>query len=312
MRAYGNGTDLIIDRESEAASHAMLAKRGMAPPLLGRFKNGLLYGYISGYVCKAEDFAEEPVSRGIARRIAEWHARIPISGISSNSPVVDGVNGYGNGHREADKPNGACHTSINIETRQPHPNVWSVMQGWINALSTDTEDESARKRYLQEELERSFDELDTQDGIGEQGFIFAHRDLLCANVIQMRSPDAPTLKTGVQEVTFIDYEYATPAPAAFDIANHFAEWVGFDCEYAWTPTRSSRRKFLQEYMASYCRFTNRPYHESKVDDLFQRVDRWRGIPGLLYHCLILLRLTDIVVQVFTGGSGHSYKPRFRT
>lgn len=38
-------------------------------------------------------------------------------------------------------------------------------------------------------------------------------------------------KDEVETVNFIDYEYAIPSPAAFDIANHFAEWGGYDCDY---------------------------------------------------------------------------------
>lgn len=279
MRAYGNGTDLIIDRDSEATSHGMLAKRGMAPPLLGRFRNGLLYGYISGYVCKAEDLAEEPVWRGVAQKLGEWHARIPISAISSNTPVQREINGCANHHLLNGKSNGVLTQTSRLTARRPSPNAWSVMQDWINALSTDTEEEKTQKEFLQKELDRSFHELDTEDGIGEHGFVFAHRDLLCANVIQLRGPDAPPPKAGVQPVTFIDYEYATPAPAAFDIANHFAEWVGYDCDYSRIPIPSVRRKFLSEYMASYSRHSGQVFDESAVDKLFREVDRWRGIPG---------------------------------
>lgn len=303
MRAYGNGTDLIIDRDSEATSHAMLAKRGMAPPLLGRFRNGLLYGYISGYVCKAEDFAQEPVWRGIAQRMAEWHARIPISGISSSKLPQSGVNGGSHAQNGASEPNGTTHASNKLASRQPRPNVWSVMQDWIKALPNDTEEQRAQKDYLQAELERSFNELDTKDGIGEQGFVFAHRDLLCANVIQLRNPDAPAPKKGVQEVTFIDYEYATPAPAAFDLANHLAEWVGFDCEYNWIPGRSVRRKFLQEYLAAYSRHTNQIYNECRVDDLFRLVDQWRGIPGKCTRYAIISILTNISIRTPLGNLG---------
>lgn len=47
--------------------------------------------------------------------------------------------------------------------------------------------------------------------------VFAHNDLLLGNVIY-------TEKTN--SVTFIDYEYASFNYQAFDIANHFAEFVG--------------------------------------------------------------------------------------
>jgi len=280
MRAYGNGTDVLIDRDSEATSHGMLAERGMAPPLLGRFRNGLLYGFIPGYVCKAEDLAEEPVWRGIAQKLGEWHARIPISGISTNAPAQNGINGCRNGHVHKNVSNEVGPEMARLASRRPSPNVWSVMQDWINTLPANTEEEMVQKQYLQKELERSFHELDTEDGIGEHGFVFAHRDLLCANVIQLRSPDAPAAKTGVQPVTFIDYEYATPAPAAFDIANHFAEWVGYDCDYNMIPTRTARRNFLREYMVSYTKHTGQTFGKSAMNDLFREVDRWRGIPGL--------------------------------
>lgn len=301
MRAYGNGTDLIIDRDREAASHGLLAERGMAPPLLGRFQNGLLYGFIPGKVCKAEDLGQEPVWRGVAQKLAQWHAKVPISGISSKTTTQNGINGHGNGCTNGHRPsfksnavNGIRPRVAEIRARKPVPNMWSVMQNWVNALSTNTEKERARKMMLQQEVERSFEELDAQDGIGEHGFVFAHCDLLCANVIQIQSPEAPS-SPGVQPVTFIDYEYATPAPAVFDISNHFAEWAGYDCDYSMLPTKSVRRGFLQEYVASYSKHSNQRLDESIVDDLYRLVDRWRGIPGLYWGiwALIQARISEI-------------------
>ena len=49
--------------------------------------------------------------------------------------------------------------------------------------------------------------------------VFAHCDLLSANIIIHREPGQEL------SVSFIDYEYATPSPAAFDIGNHFAEFA---------------------------------------------------------------------------------------
>lgn len=85
-------------------------------------------------------------------------------------------------------------------------------------------------------------------------------------------------------VNFIDYEYAVPAPAAFDIANHLAEWVGYDCDYSMIPTRSVRRQFLTEYTKSYCqhRGMDASAESEIVDRLYADVDRFRGIPGLYW------------------------------
>jgi ethanolamine kinase len=90
-----------------------------------------------------------------------------------------------------------------------------------------------------------------------------------------------------KEVQFIDYEYATPSPAAFDIANHFAEWGGYDCDYNMLPTRSVRRNFLTEYVKSFVQHggkgigADQQEHEI-VEKLFQDVDRFRGIPGFYW------------------------------
>lgn len=88
----------------------------------------------------------------------------------------------------------------------------------------------------------------------------------------------------VTQVNFIDYEYAVPAPAAFDIANHLAEWIGYDCDYNMTPTKSVRRQFLSEYTKSYIQHRGlEPSQESEiVDRLYHDVDRFRGIPGLYW------------------------------
>lgn len=92
-------------------------------------------------------------------------------------------------------------------------------------------------------------------------------------------PDAPVV------VDFIDYEYATPSPAAFDIANHFAEWVGYDCDYNRIPTRTVRRAFLEEYVDSYSQHAALPGTTKKeaVDQLYADVERYRGIPGFYWY-----------------------------
>lgn len=89
----------------------------------------------------------------------------------------------------------------------------------------------------------------------------------------------------VRTVHFIDYEYANPSPAAFDLANHFAEWAGYDCDYSMVPTRPVRRQFLSQYIQSYRYHRDIPdsAHEEMVDRLYEDVDRFRGIPGLYWY-----------------------------
>lgn len=115
--------------------------------------------------------------------------------------------------------------------------------------------------------------------------VFAHCDLLSANVIIQPRPKESTLSDGAAEtVDFIDYEYAIPSPTAFELANHFAEWAGYDCDFSRLPTRSIRRSFLEEYVESFAQHRELPESKEKtVDSLFDDVDRYRGLPGFYWY-----------------------------
>ena len=71
--------------------------------------------------------------------------------------------------------------------------------------------------------------------------VFCHNDALLNNVI-------------IQEknvINFIDLEYGAPNYAAFDIANHFAEFAGCDgvLDYQkWLPGKSWRQAWVRKYL----------------------------------------------------------------
>ncbi|KAJ5740597.1 hypothetical protein N7493_000469 [Penicillium malachiteum] len=281
MRAYGNGTEILIDRERETTSHALLASCGLAPPLLARFKNGLLYRFIRGKPCGHEDLTTPPIYRGVARRLGQWHAVLPSNGASA-APVEDSTISDIEERQEEFEV---------IQPRCAGPSMWSVLQKWVLALPVSTPEQRARRLGLQKELQWVVEKLDDGNGIGENGLVFSHCDLLCANVIVLPTGDKSTSSDDIAPVNFIDYEYAVPAPAAFDIANHLAEWIGYDCDYNMIPTQSVRRQFLTEYTKSYIQ--HRGLDASSEDEivarLFSDVDRFRAIPGLYWGVWALIQ-----------------------
>ena len=94
----------------------------------------------------------------------------------------------------------------------------------------------------------------------------------------------------IEDVAFIDYEYAVPSPAAFDLANHFAEWGGFDCDYSVLPTRQTRRAFIREYISSYTSLPSEDA-ETNISYIYQQVDEYRGVPGLYWGIWALIQAT---------------------
>ncbi|KAI0379731.1 ethanolamine kinase [Hypomontagnella monticulosa] len=287
LRAYGHGTDVLIDRHRETQNHELLMKCGLAPELLARFDNGMIYRYIRGTATQPADLRSPPIYLAVARRLAQWHATVPC--IYETRAHSNGTNGFTNGSHEP--------TANGVVPGKPSPNVWTVMRKWIAALPTKTEAQRTRQATLQQELAKLIEELSQRPGLGEQGLVFAHCDLLSGNVII-----EPQESTGVTngnscrtEVSFIDYEYATPSPAAFDLANHFAEWGGFDCDYNVLPTRAQRLEFIREYIHSY--FSLLPKkpeiidEESEAQKLLAEVDLFRGVPGFYWGIWALIQAT---------------------
>ena len=119
--------------------------------------------------------------------------------------------------------------------------------------------------------------------------MFAHCDLLHGNVIIEPSQSGCDNLT----VSFIDYEYAVPSPAAFDISNHFAEWAGFECDYSRLPSRSQRYAFIRQYVETY--FPLLPNGgagadpEEETRKLLEEVDVYRGLPGFYWGIWALIQ-----------------------
>lgn len=170
LRAYGKGTDLIIDRERETQNHELLMKHNLAPALLARFQNGMLYRFISGSVTTPKDLRRESISLGIARRLAEWHAVVPCLQ-TTRQPLEAEINGsqeHGIPAPTPSKMDPAMQAVIDsVAPGKPAPNVWSVMQKWIYALPTTTEAQRTRQANLQKELLKLVDEMANRPGLGE-------------------------------------------------------------------------------------------------------------------------------------------------
>lgn len=241
----------------------------LAPQLLARFQNGMLYKFLRGTVTSPSDLQTRDVGLAVARRLGEWHAVLPcIPNPPENSSA--GANGV--------------QDTDNRSTGKLVPNIWTTMQKWIHALPAETISEKNRQETLRNEMIRLVPELSSRPSLGVNGLVFAHCDLLSGNIIV--EPRAKDEVDAQLTVNFIDYEYATPSPAAFDIANHFAEWGGFECDYSQLPTKYQRKEFIHEYISSYATHIQPDMspinQEFEAARLMEEVDMFRGIPGLYW------------------------------
>ncbi|KAK6342888.1 hypothetical protein TWF718_008269 [Orbilia javanica] len=269
VKVYGEGTETLIDRENH----------NLAPPLLARFHNGHAYRFLPGKPCSVTDITEEVVWRGVARELAQWHAVLPVAKFDSSGD------------------------SIGVQDILKHqPNVWSTAKKWLEAIPAGTEREKNQKELLRNEFEHLVHRLRPDDEATRRSFVFGHGDLLSGNIILQ---DFVREATGheVKTAKFIDYEHSTYCPRAFDLANHFSEWTGFDCDYNLLPTTSTRREFVREYLHSYQRTTGQQnaISEEDVSTLLSEIDSYRGFPGFYWGLCALIQ-----AQASTGSIDFDY------
>lgn len=163
----------------------LLAQHGLAPSLLARFKNGLLYCFIRGHVTSPADLIKPPVWRGVARRLGQWHASLPITnsneGNETPAPIEPSSDGCCDLAKSDETSKAQSENNITpIRPRRAGPNMWTVLQKWILALPVSTEEQRLRQKALQTELERIVDDLDDARGIGDGG--------VCRQILPLSNP----------------------------------------------------------------------------------------------------------------------------
>eukprot|EP01027_Heterolobosea_sp_BB2_P025433 GEZU01039036.1.p1 GENE.GEZU01039036.1~~GEZU01039036.1.p1 ORF type:complete len:374 (-),score=97.26 GEZU01039036.1:42-1025(-) len=219
-RIYGENTEILIDRKTEIKYIAEISKRGLGPRLYGRFRNGYLYGYTEGTPLNPEDIPKH--SLAIARKLAAWHAMdIPI-------------------FAESTADNGSTSSNPN-SPRRPVPVLFRTLHNYLGtARECEFSDPIKAKKFKELNVEKVAKELQAleADLTQETDICFCHNDLLSLNILVQDDG----------EVAFIDFEYCGYNYRAYDIANHFIEWTGFELNYDMFPTVDQQREFLAEYL----------------------------------------------------------------
>lgn len=167
--------------------------------------------------------------------------------------------------------------------------MWKILHKWILALPTSTEEEKMKVAQLCFEgglMHSMFCKTYVQ-GIPE--LVFTHCDLLAGNIVIRPKDGEHYSPEAVEQVDFIDFEYAMAAPAALDIASHFSEWAGFECDYTLLPSRSLRRRFLAEYTSTYNSLRDPEKGTIDLDEMCTEVDKFRGVPGYVWGLAALVQ-----------------------
>lgn len=282
LRVYGPSSGTLINRSRELhILHILSSQYRIGPRVYGTFDNGRLEEYFDSSALTAEDLRDPEISRWIAIRMAQLHS-VDIDAIEENDDEGKGwdiaakrnVKGWMAPAQEVlDLPGvqDTQRTAINLELFQ---------QQWATYLEKLAKHE------------------DTSFGSRR---VFAHNDTQYGNLLR-----SSHLKEGLpkhQQIVVVDFEYASPNPAAYDIANHFFEWTAdyhgaephilqLQDKY---PTLVERQNFYRAYL-EHSNLESRASVEELMKQLDEQVLLWRPASHAIWALWGLVQARDDVEQ----------------
>lgn len=296
MRVYGQGTNLIIDRNREFVSHLVLNSLKLAPPIHARFSNGLIYGFLPGRSLDPKELSNPYLYVVIAQQLGNWHNSINCEYIEEG---VEKLRKYSASLKKLFALEPAPKKRKEKKTRSLITNVWDLIEDWIlivpandalveifkSKVDVDVTTDNIRDVVLEE-----FRWLkSTLNRATKSSVVVSHCDLLSGNIIIPDTPEFEELMKSAPDhllplsenpIQFIDYEYMLPAPRAFDIANHFAEWQGFDCDRSAIPEPTSSNPVMVAWAKGYLNDSDASSDE--IEALIKEIACYYGMPGFYW------------------------------
>ncbi|KAJ3039519.1 Ethanolamine kinase [Rhizophlyctis rosea] len=156
VRAYGKGSDLLIDRQQELLSILTFSNIGLCPPLHGRFRNGIVYGFIEGTPFSVDDMRDPQKSLLVASRLATWH--------KVNMPI------------------------------DRTPRLFRTIWKWADAIPATYSNPDKQKQFQEtidlEKIKLELRDLEKRVEALKSPVVFCHNDLLSGNIVLSSDGDS--------------------------------------------------------------------------------------------------------------------------
>jgi len=208
---------------TETVVYTMLAERNLGPKLFGVFPGGRLEEFIPGHPLTTSEMRSPEFSNHVARNVALVHSlEVPVS--KEASWLADTLRSF------MSKISPICPENVPYEEK-------------IAAITVSKWD-----------LRKEVDWLLSFLKVVDSPVVFSHNDINTGNILVREDG------SNWDPVVFIDYEFASYNFRAFDIANHFNEWMydygrkDFPYYHRNTdkyPTRREQERWVRMYIKTY-------------------------------------------------------------
>ncbi|KAG6513311.1 hypothetical protein ZIOFF_023635 [Zingiber officinale] len=209
VRLYGPDTDLVIDRKRELQALPHLSAAGFGAKLLGIFGNGMVQSFLDARTLSPSDMSNTEIASEIARQLHKFH-KVAVPGSTE-------------------------------------PQLWNDLFRFLEkasvaaaALKLDDSGKQARYESIPfQEIRAEISKLKDLTALLNAPVVFAHNDLLSGNLM---------INDKEGRLYFIDFEYGSYSYRGYDIANHFNEYAGFDCDFSLYPDKEAQYDFFRSYL----------------------------------------------------------------
>ena len=256
VRIFGPSTDQVIDRLTEQRITVALSKSRFGVRLWGHFETGRLEEWLEARPLGWEEMVG--LAGEIGETVGELHLQTlkGVVGVARVSPLFSTLVEWMRAARE-----------VNFDPTSPSGASKAALLAAVDV------------RWWQAELDTTL-QLLSSSTLSLEPLVFCHNDLLSGNIL---APTAPTPSdtgaastapsSGLPRLYLVDLEYASWNFAAFDIANHFLECCGFECQWHRFPTLEQRRTFLRAYLTGVRKGKEggRGVEEREVDEWDEKV-----------------------------------------
>ena len=253
VRVFGEGTSEYISREKEEALMESLKRANFpACECLAFFSNGRIEKYIDGKDLEPLDFSDNEVgpiiARSMARTLGRLHSLKTDFAYKEESIISKALQFLSMAESiafpsELDK--GKRDQLRDLDLPKMKAAFLSTHAKVMTMVCTSSQQPALAAAV---------------------GLSIIHGDLLCGNVMV----DAKTSLQGIREgyngdgdgdggsdndnyelkLWLIDMEYSGMGCPAYDIGNHFNEWMGYDVDTSLFPARDTRQEFYRHYIAN--------------------------------------------------------------
>ncbi|KAI5124425.1 hypothetical protein M0805_008309 [Coniferiporia weirii] len=238
LRIYGPSSSELISRPRELHTlHILSSRYGIGPRVYGTFENGRVEEYFDSTALSAVQMRDPTISGWIGARMAELHC-VDVEAVEGTTPETRGEN-----------------VGWEIAARKNFRNWLQPARDVLRhpSVSEDYRADLDFDRFVEEWRGYMVWLNNWEEQYGASKRVFAHNDTQYGNLLRLRGIKGAVLDH--RQIIVVDFEYASPNSAAFDIANHFHEWTAdyhgiapHRLDPARYPTEHERTNFYKAYL----------------------------------------------------------------